>query len=289
MTAPLDLDLLRAFVAVVDASGFTRAADRLHLTQSTVSQQIKRLEDTVGRVLLVRERTGDSRTTEEGERLLGYARRMLEISREAQEALVRPSAPRTVRLGVPEDFAGAPLIGLLSEFARSAPHIRLDTESSWSFELLERLERDDLDLALMKRDPSNSPSLAQWSEPLVWLGGRTAAVDADPVALALFPPFCIYRRRALAAMEAEGRQWRIAYTSQALMGIQAAVAAGLGVSTLPRSALQDVHRVLTPDEGFPELPPCEVALIAARGRLPKPVKEVADFLIAHMADVMKRP
>ncbi len=290
MTAPLDLDLLRAFVAVVDAGGFTRAAERLHLTQSTVSQQIKRLEDTVGRVLLVRERTGDSRTTEEGEKLLGYARRILEISKEAQEALVRPSEPRTVRLGVPEDFAGAPLIALLSRFARSSPHIRLDTESSWSFELLERLERDDLDLALTKRDPGSGPSLAQWPEPLVWLGSRTAAaVEMDPVALAVFPPFCIYRRRAVAALEGEGRKWRVAYTSQALMGIQAAVAAGLGVSTLPRSAVQDTHRILTPEEGFPEPPPCEVALIAARGRLAKPVKEVADFLIAHMADVMRQP
>lgn len=289
MAAPLDLDLLRAFVAVVDAGGFTRAAERLHLTQSTVSQQIKRLEETVGHALLVRERTGDSRTTEEGEQLLGYARRMLEIDKEARAALAQSSGPHVVRLGVPEDFAGAVLISLLSDFARSAPHIRLDTESSWSFELLERLERDDLDLAIMKREPGNGECLAQWPEPLVWLGSRTAAVDVDPLGLALFPSFCIYRRRVLAAMEAEGRKWRIAYTSQALMGIQAAVAAGIGVSMLPHSAVLDVHRILTPEEGFPNPPPCEVALVATRGHLAKPVKEVADFLIAHMADVMRQP
>lgn len=286
MPAPLDLDLLRTFVTVVDAGGFTRAAERLHLTQSTVSQQIKRLEETVACVLLHRERTGETRATEEGEQLLGYARRMLDISKEALEALARASGPRTVRLGVPEDYAGPVLISLLSDFARTAPHTRLDTESSWSFELLERLERDDLDLAIMKREPGREPCLAQWPETLVWLGGSNTQVDIDPLPLALFPSFCIYRKRALAAMSAGGRNWRIAYTSQALMGIQAAVAAGIGVSVLPPSAMQGVHRILTREEGFPDPTPCEVALVARRGRPSKHVQEVADFLIAHMPDVM---
>src|SRR5690606_23053352 len=100
----LDLELLRSFVSVVDAGGFTRASERVHRTQSTVSQQIKRLEDDFGRVLLNR----NARTvtpTEDGERLLSYARRILSLAEEARDVLARPSSEGAVRLGIPEDFA----------------------------------------------------------------------------------------------------------------------------------------------------------------------------------------
>ena len=100
----LDLDLLRSFVSVVDSGGFTRAGERVHRTQSTVSQQIKRLEDDVGRPLLIR--SGKTVTpTEDGERLLSYARRILALAGEARDMLARPEAEGVVRLGIPEDFA----------------------------------------------------------------------------------------------------------------------------------------------------------------------------------------
>src|ERR1700722_2678424 len=103
----IDLDLVKTFVAVVDAGGFTRAADRVHRTQSTVSQQIGKLERNLGKKLLLRERAGTTiQLTEEGEVLLGYARRLLALSAEAQDALQRPGAPSTVHLGLPQDFAG---------------------------------------------------------------------------------------------------------------------------------------------------------------------------------------
>src|SRR5512141_1673665 len=100
----LDLDLLRSFVSVVDTGGFTRAGERVHRTQSTVSQQIKRLEDAVGRTLL--QRNGkQALLTEEGERLLSYARRILALEQEARDVVSRPVNDGIVRLGIPEDFA----------------------------------------------------------------------------------------------------------------------------------------------------------------------------------------
>src|SRR6476469_6710360 len=99
----LDLELLRSFVSVVDSGGFTRAGERVHRTQSTVSQQIKRLEEDVGQPLLIRSGK-DVTPTEAGERLLAYARRLLAIAEEARDALARPDNEGTVRLGVPEDF-----------------------------------------------------------------------------------------------------------------------------------------------------------------------------------------
>src|SRR6516162_10985531 len=121
----LDLDLLRSFVAVVDTGGFTRAGERVHRTQSTVSQQIRRLEQDMGSRLLHRDGKR-VRPTEEGERLLSYARRILALAEEACDVVSRPSGDGVVRLGLPEDFVGCRLTEMLSEFARSKPDLRLD-------------------------------------------------------------------------------------------------------------------------------------------------------------------
>ena len=121
----MDIELLRSFVSVVDAGGFTRAGERVHRTQSTVSQQIKRLEDMLGRPLL--ERNGKQATlTEEGERLISYARRILALEQEARDVVARPVVDGVVRLGIPEDFAAYRLPELLYDFKRARPTLRLD-------------------------------------------------------------------------------------------------------------------------------------------------------------------
>src|SRR5215470_2635079 len=132
MGAPmLDLDLLRSFVSVVDTGGFTRAGERVHRTQSTVSQQIRRLEESLGYPLL--HRNGKRATpTERGERLVSYARRILALEQEARDVVARPDSDGVVRLGIPEDFAAYRLTELLSDFARSRPGLRLDVRCGLS-------------------------------------------------------------------------------------------------------------------------------------------------------------
>src|SRR5271163_4138096 len=135
----LDLELLRSFVSVVDAGGFTRAGERIHRTQSTVSQQIRRLEDDVGQTLL--DRTGkDVTPTEAGERLLSYARRLLSLAEEARDVMARSDSEGAVRLGIPEDFAAYRLTKLLASFSRARPGLRLDVRADQSANL-----RRDLD------------------------------------------------------------------------------------------------------------------------------------------------
>lgn len=283
MALALDLELLRTFAAVVDSGGFTRAADRVHLTQSTVSQQIKKLEMNVGHQLLLRDKsTGSVRTTEEGEVLLSYARRLLATAEEAMEVLRKPTAPRTVRLGVPEDFAGRRLIDLLSGFSTASPRIRLDTVSGWSTELRRLLDAGEIDLALIKREPGDGACLASWSEELVWVESATSPVATDPVPLAVFPAGCIYRERAMRAIEKTGRRWRIAYTSQGLMGVQAAVASGLGISLLPADAILPEHRELGASQGFDPQPASELALVKGRSQLSAEARLLGDFLIANL-------
>ncbi|MCY1745136.1 MULTISPECIES: LysR substrate-binding domain-containing protein [Ensifer] len=283
MTLGFDLDLLNTFVAVVDCGGFTKAAERVHRTQSTVSQQIKKLELNIGSILLRRDKSsGTVETTEAGELLLSYARRILATAAEAAEVMRKPLAPRTVRLGVPEDFAGRRLIDLLSGFSAASPHIRLDTVSGWSTELRRQLDAGEIDLALIKREPGNGQCLASWKEKLVWVRCATRFVETDPVPLAVFPVGCIYRDRAIRAIEQSGRRWRIAYTSQGLMGVQAAVASGLGISLLPSDAVLSDHRQLGPADGFDDQPASEIALVKGRASLSNEAKSLGGFLADNL-------
>jgi DNA-binding transcriptional LysR family regulator len=260
----LDLELLRSFVSVVDAGGFTRAGERVHRTQSTVSQQIKRLEDDIGQPLLNRNGK-DVTPTEAGERLLAYARRLLALAEEARDVVSRPGHEGAVRLGVPEDFAAYRLAKLLASFARSHPDLRLDVRADQSMVLKRDLERGDLDIALFKRAAGEKGGIAAWPERVHWVTSKThpAHTKAGSVPLIGFPSGCLYRASAIHALESEGRTWHMTYTSSNLAGIQAAVAAGMGLSILSDIAIQADHRVLTVKDGFSPIDRTEVALVAS--------------------------
>ena len=279
----LDLDLLRSFISVVDAGGFTRAGERVHRTQSTVSQQIRRLEETVGQALLVREGK-QARPTEAGEKLLSYARRMLSLAEEARDALARP-VDVTVRLGLPEDFVAYRLTEMLSQFTRANPRRRLSVQSDISIRLRRDLDRGELDLALIKAPAGESGGIAAWPEMPHWVGSRAYPIDLSQgsIPLAAFEQGCVWRNSAVHALEAAGRSWHVAYTSASLAGIQAAVAAGLGIGLLSELAILPGHRVLGAAEGLPPIAATEVALILA----PHPsqaVRELADLLIQFCSD-----
>ena len=274
----LDLDLLRSFVSVVDAGGFTRAGERVHRTQSTVSQQIKRLEDALGRPLLHRNGKRVA-PTEEGERLLSYARRILALADEAHQVVAQSAGEGVVRLGLPEDFAASRLAQVLARFARSRQGARLDVRCDLSVRLRDDLDRGELDLILFKRDAGERGGIACWPERLSWIASRRREIDVrrDPVPLVVFPQGCLYRNRAIHALEAAGRAWYIAYSSPNFYGIQAAVSVGLGVSILPRTAILPEHRVLGAKEGFARVPNTELALLAAPDASPA-TRRLADVL-----------
>jgi DNA-binding transcriptional LysR family regulator len=276
--AMLDLELLRSFVSVVDAGGFTRAGERVHRTQSTVSQQIKRLEEDVGQPLLVRSGK-DVTPTEAGERLLSYARRLLALAEEARDVLARPGNEGAVRLGVPEDFAAYRLAKLLAAFSRSHPGLRLDVRADQSANLKRELERGELDLALFKRPAGEKGGIAVWPERVHWVTSKNRPRDtrAGSVPLIGFPSGCLYRAGAIHALESAGRTWHMAYTSSNLSGIQAAVAAGMGLSILSEMAIQADHRVLTARDGFAPIDKTEVALVAAPDASPATLR-LADKL-----------
>ncbi|WP_186015832.1 LysR family transcriptional regulator [Burkholderia gladioli] len=282
----LDLELLNSLICVVDEGSFTRAAERVHRTQSTVSQQVRRLEEMVGHTLLLRDRTGNQVTpTEHGELLAQYARRLLALSQEAQDALASGVRRTPIRLGVPEDFDARRMAAILSGFVAARPDARLETVAGMSTELRRKLAAEEIEIALIKREPDSGDCLAAWPERLVWVQGRHAAPpeagSGEPIPLALFPQGCLYRQRAIRALDQAQRRWRVAFGSHSLTGIQAAVASGLGLTVLPSTALLPEHEVC---DALPALPPTELALVSNGQALNDTQTALVDFLREVLAE-----
>jgi DNA-binding transcriptional LysR family regulator len=275
--SPLDPALLRSFRAVADTGSFTRAAASVHLSQSTVSQQIRRLEEQLGCTLL--DRSGRHVvTTPEGERLLGYAQRIAALMDEAVAQLAGSAAYSAVRLGVPEDFAARALTPSLAAFAERYPQVRLEVSSGLSRGLWQRFQQGELDLVLVKQRRGSTPGLACWPEPLAWIDSRSRPAFArDPLPLVVFPQDGLYRSEMTHALDAAGRRWRIAYMSASLASLSAAVTDGLGLSLLPRRLIEAGHRVLGAPDGLAAVPDMEVAL-HARADLGAPAQALTQQL-----------
>jgi DNA-binding transcriptional LysR family regulator len=277
---PFDFDLLRTFVAVVDNAGFTRAGERIGRTQSTVSLQIKKLEEGIGRPVF--ERNGrDLLLTADGEILLAYARQLLQLADEARARILEPEIEGTIRLGTPEDFATAYLPDVLARFARAHPRVALDVNCNFSYHLLDGFSRGEYDVVLVKREPMGpAGGVAVWRDVLVWVGSPQLVVDrSQPVPLVLTAGPDVYRTRALESLQAIGRDWRIVYTSLSSEGLQAAVRAGLGVTVLSKDMVPDGMNMLGEEHGFPQLPDAEIALYRAPGRLSRAAELLAEHIV----------
>lgn len=283
----LDHDLLRTFVAAADAGGLTRAAERLRLSQPTISLQLKRLEDALGCRLI--ERSPRSfRLTAEGETLLGYGRRILALSEEAVARLTEPGMSGLVRLGTPEDFATTHLAAVLAAFTRGHPEVVLDVTTDLTLNLIDRFRAGEFDLILIKREPMGpADGVRVWREPLVWAcAGERAGGFSLPdreLPLVVSPHPCVYRKRAMRALDGAGRAWRVAYTSGSLAGAQAAVRAGLGVTVLPAGMVPADFTVLDARAGLPPLAETEIALISASG-----IGPAAERLGQHIVASLER-
>ena len=197
VSAPnLDLDLLRCFVTISEVGSFTRAGDRLGRTQSTISLQVKRLEEQLGRTLFARTPRSLS-LTDDGKRLLGPARQLLRLNDAAIAELFEPDMAGRVRLGVPEDFATAHLPAVLSAFTKAHPLVELEVTCDLTLNLLDKFHAGAFDFVLVKREPSAPlEGVRVWREPLVWVAGRGHRPELDEtLPLGLFNEGCRARPR----------------------------------------------------------------------------------------------
>ncbi|WP_423821283.1 LysR family transcriptional regulator [Salinisphaera sp. SPP-AMP-43] len=252
-TGGLDGDLLAAFVAVAETGGFTAAAQYLHKTQSTVSLRIRSLEDRLGTRLLHRT-SRQLALTADGQTFLVYARRLLQLQREAMSAVGPSARPTILRFGLPEDYAETWLPAVLQAFAATHPQVRPHIHCRMSTELLEQLEAGALDLVLTVRHSATTSGRRVAHEPLVWAAHRDFQLDSgQPLPLALFPEQCVYRHRALEALTRIGRSWQIDYTSQSPTGLRVAIDQARAVTITGQRTLPASWRVLGEDSGLPSL------------------------------------
>lgn len=254
----LDLALLRTLQTVVDHGGFAAAAVRLHKTQSAVTHQMHRLEAELGFPLF--EKSGRSRRlTAQGTRLLGYARRLLALNDQTLHALAGAGEGATLRIGAPHDVADTLLPGLLAGFAKAYPKVQIQIHVGRSPFLMDDLRRGDLDMTLSTRLDPTLPGLTLRTSPTVWLCAEEFSYRrGDPLPLILADEPSIFRQLALQTLEAQPADaavpWRISYESPTLIGIKAALRAGLGVTARSIDLLDPTLRVLGPAEGLPRLP-----------------------------------
>ena len=257
----LELDLLRAFVAVAETGSFTAAADVVHRSQSAVSQKVLRLEEILGRRVFDR----TSRTlglTPDGERLLVAARRMLELNDRLIREWREPPASGTLRLGVSEDFIPGQLPKLLARFGRLYPGVHIDLMTGLSGTLLEAYDADRLDAVIAKRSGAQPRGRVIWREPLVWLAAADFEPDfTKPARLVMLAAPCSYREMMIAALDSVRREWAAVCTASSLSGVQAAVAGGLGVTLLGRSFVQEGMQILRAPDLWPALPMTEVMVL----------------------------
>ncbi len=278
----LDVDLLRAFAAVSDLGGFTRAADLLLRRQSTLSLQIKRLEEALGHRLLERS-SRRVRLTAEGETLMPHVRQMLELNDRIVARLDEPALAGVVRLGTPEDFATTHLPHVLARFAQAHPRVQLEVTCDLTLNLMARFRRDDFDLVLVKREPARSDrGVRVWREPLVWVAAERLALPEEGILpLVLSPPPCVYRKRATDALGAARRSWRVTYSCASLAGQHAAVKAGLGITVLPKDMVPAGLTAIEHRKGLPDLHDTEIALLSVR-RLSAPARRLQEHIVRSL-------
>ncbi|MGB3389257.1 MAG: LysR substrate-binding domain-containing protein [Pseudaminobacter sp.] len=289
MTAPLnhplpvlDLDVLRTFVAIAETGSFTTAANSVFRTPSAVSMQIKKLEDILGRSVFSR----DARSvtlTNDGEMLLGYARRLLSINREAVSKFIVPDIVGVVRLGSPDDYGERILPNVLKRFAQTHPSIAVDVTIDQSKNLIRRMDDRTLDITLVTNSykPAMAGAETMLTEPIVWAGAKGGSAHLrEPLPVSLWEEGCAWRAGALEALGREGRNYRIAYMSAHTAGQRAAILADLAVAPLPKSFLNSCDLAeLGPKDGMPEIGEYSLALLVAP-EASAPIKAVADHIRA---------
>jgi DNA-binding transcriptional LysR family regulator len=258
----LDTDILRTLVTAQQLGGFNRAAQRVGRSQSAVSQQIRRLEEQLGQRLFRKE--GRSLAlTEAGDVVFSYARRILDLNDEAVAAVCGIAIDGTVRFGLPIDFAESWLPTALGRFKRAHPGVRVEVNTDRRAILIDRLDKGQLDLALLFGGSARSDALRLAKFPMVWIGSsreRPNWRSGQPLPLALFNPPCFFRETAIAALDRAGIPWDIAFTSLSLHGIWAAVDAGLGITVRTVTGLPNQLIVLDKKSGLPPLPMIDVSL-----------------------------
>lgn len=255
--ADLDIDMLRCFVEVARTKSFTQAGLNIHLTQSGVSVKIRRLEDRLSTKVFKRS-TKSLTLTEDGERLLNYAERILSVHDEALNQFTTTSKIRShLKVGIIEYILPELLPGVLEKLGKQHSDISVEVETGIGLHLLPMFERGELDLLVAGKDKElkNGIDSTLFEEKLLWVVSEEGELSFDDVIpLVAFPQQCTFRKHATEHLTRLGLAWEIVFTGTSITSIQAAIKAGMGLSILPEGAVNEGIILAPPDLNLPELP-----------------------------------
>ena len=264
MTRHLDLTALRSFAATVDAGGVTRAATQLNLTQSAVSMQLKRLEESLGLALF--DRSGRTvALTAQGEQLLGYARRLLALNDEAWGRMTDQAFEGELTLGVPQDIMYPNIPRVLRQFSREYPRVKVLLTSDLTVDLRHRFARREIDVILTTEEEAGPGGETLLREPLVWVGALGGqAWRSRPLRFGSTSR-CVFRRPAIEALDRAGIRWELAVDSVSCSAVEVSVSADLGVFVQLASSIPARCELIRHGGAMPELPEYLINLYVGGG------------------------
>ncbi|TCL68225.1 LysR substrate-binding domain-containing protein [Rhizobium sp. BK251] len=278
MREPIESDLLRTFLMVAETENFSAAADRIGRTQSAVSAQIRRLEDTVGEPLFVRGARGVA-LTRAGNQLTPYARRVIDLLSEAAATIRSKPLDGPVRIGIPEEYSQTVLPAALAAFAVRHPAVEVTVSCDYTANNIAALERDELDLAVVFDWGRHTTGEVLCVDPTVWVTSLVHRLhEANPLPIATYRDSTWCREFALKSLEKIGRTYRVAFIADTSSGLKNAVSAGLAVTTLSRSSIPHGCRELTGDDGFPPVDSSRVVLRRNPYHSSEAVGELAEMI-----------
>lgn len=281
-----DLAQLRTFLAVAEAGSLTAAAPLVFLSQSAVSEQMRKLEDAVGQTLLLRSKTGVM-LTPAGLRLQAHAQHLQDAADVAWRDLRGTTLQGVVRLGVTDYFKPQALTALLARLAQAHPRMRLQVQVGKSTEVEAAWSQAALDLALTMAVVEAPAATADGlvvlhTEPLVWAARAGTPLNGpDGLPLVVLPPGCALHQLSQRLLRAQGVVYEVVHQASGVAGLQAAVAAGLGVACLNQSALVDGMVALPAGSGLPVLPQVQFQLLPLRAQASPLLVQVRDLLLAQ--------
>jgi len=275
MPRNLDLTALRSFLTVAETGGVTRAAGQLNLTQSAVSMQLKRLEESLGAQLLDRSGRGVTLTSE-GEQLAAYARRILILNDEVWDRLTGADFEGEITLGVPHDIVYPHIPAVLRAFDREYPRVKVHLLSSYTKKLKTMFDRGEIDLILTTEKEVGPGGEVLEKAQIVWVGAMGGAAWRNrPLRLA-FEGGCLFRAPTIDALERAGVPWEMAVESDSTRTIEASVSADLAVHVALENSVPPNAEPIRHGGALPELPSMLVCMYAAHGPKAPLIEALAD-------------
>ncbi|GBQ59955.1 LysR family transcriptional regulator [Komagataeibacter swingsii DSM 16373] len=280
----LDPQLLRSFLSVAETLHFTSAAKRLGLGQSTLSQHVNKLEQIVNRSLLIRS-TKQVELTADGQVMIALARDILSAQDRALTYFDRTVVRGYIKLGISEDLALTRLPEILGLFREKYPKVDVHLRVGLSASLQIALDAGDLDLLCTKRRVGDTRGITIWREPLSWFGNSFDIGAAIPIVV--FPEDAITRKIAIETLNRARIPWYVAFSSENLAALFAAVRAGYGI-TAQSSFLEKYDPSLVSTGDLPSLPEVDFIIIGKTEKLEGPVKSLADTIASYARQIVPR-